>query len=162
MSEFALTPPDGTTSRFQEFRAIIERFYQWKWNQPCPWDGSEAKQLSTFLKATPVLDVRDFARWLYNYGLSGNITPGERPRKFLPRIHDYSVKAIDRFGKDPDAESGKTFAARDEAATDQAIARARQNRRGLASNGYPSSACLDAKDGRAVAPRPRQLPNGRH
>lgn len=108
MSEFALTPPDGTTNRFQEFRAMIERFYGWKWNQPCPWDGSDAKQLSNFLKCTPTLDVRDFARWLYNYAQSGNITPGERPRKFLPRIHDYSVKAIDRFGKDPESEKNQS------------------------------------------------------
>lgn len=104
MHDFTLTPFDGTTTRFQDFKAMVEKFYRWKWSNDCPWDGSEAKQLSLLLKASPTMTVQEFARALYYYSLSGNITPGERPRKFLPRIHDYTVKPIDRFGKDPDSE----------------------------------------------------------
>ena len=100
---FALTPPETNGNRFTEFRLLIVAFYQWRWNQTCPWDGSEARQLSQLLKSNPILDTAQFKRWLYNYGCSDDIKPGERPRKFLPRIHDYSIVPLDRFGRSQDA-----------------------------------------------------------
>jgi len=107
MNDFTLSSPDGTTNRFQEFRAIIERFYRWRWNQECPWDGSEAKQLSSFLKASPTVDVKDFKLWLKRYGESEDIKPGERPRCFLPKIHNYSVVPLDRYGRSAGATKTK-------------------------------------------------------
>lgn len=80
-------------------------FYSWRWNQECPWDGSEANQLARLLASSPKLDVSTFSRWLYNYGVSEDAPPGERARKFLPRIHDYSITRLDRFRRDPIAKS---------------------------------------------------------
>ena len=93
--------------RFTPFRERIVAFYQWKWNQECAWDGSESNQLARLLRSCPNLDVNTFSRWLYNYGLSDDIPPGERPRKFLPRIHDYSVTKLDRFHRDPSKGNGE-------------------------------------------------------
>lgn len=144
--------------RFMPFKERIFAFYTWRWKQECPWDGSEAGNLARLLKACPKLDVDSFSRWLYNYGISQDIPPGERPRKFLPRIHDYSITPLDRFRRDPNAENGKTFAARDEAATDTARERARENRRRTLTDGDQGTRSLDGTNVRDVAPRPRCLP----
>src|SRR5271154_2734816 len=128
MDEFALTAPGSEGSRFSAFKLMVMHFYQWRWGHSCPWDGSEAHQLSLVLKASPKLELSDFKRWLYNYGMSDDITPGERPRSFLPRIHDYSVGPLDRFRRSPDAEiatAQSQRARRNSAALEQA----RQNRR---------------------------------
>src|ERR1035438_7783196 len=111
--EFALSPPEQHDTRFKLFKAMIFRFYKWKWGYDCPWSASEAKQLFELLKSSPTLDVQTFTRWLYNYGLSQDIAPGERPRAFIPRIHRYSITNLDRFGRDPNAKTGETFAERD-------------------------------------------------
>jgi hypothetical protein len=86
--------------RHVPFKELIFRFYQWKYQRDPDWDGSEAKQLSSLLKANPKLDVETFAHWLKNYGASDDISPGERPRIFLPKISRYSVAPLDRYGKD--------------------------------------------------------------
>src|ERR1700687_5084315 len=118
---FALTPSDGNGNRFADFKLVCMRFYEWKWGHGCPWDGSDANQLSRLLKASPELDLLTFRRWLLNYGESEDISPGERPRKFLPRIHDYSVVPLDRYRRDRNAKSGETFAERDAAGTSAAL-----------------------------------------
>lgn len=86
--------PDPRHSAFKE---RIFNFYHWRWKQECPWDGGEASQLARLLSSSPKLDLDTFARWLFNYGRSEDITPGERARHFLPRIHDYSIGPLDRF-----------------------------------------------------------------
>src|ERR1700728_294885 len=91
--------------RFTPFKERIMAFYAWRWNQECAWDASEANQLARLLASCPKLDVSTFSRWLYNYGISDDPPPGERPRKFLPRIHDYSITRLDRFRRDPSAKS---------------------------------------------------------
>src|SRR6185437_9724323 len=101
---FALTSPDEYGPRFQDFRDLVQAFYRWRWDQECPWDASDASQLSRVIKACPRLDIGTMKRWLYNYGCSDDIKPGERPRSFLPRIHNYSVVPLDRFGRSQDAE----------------------------------------------------------
>src|ERR1035441_9108548 len=120
--------------RFTPFRERIVAFYTWRWNQECPWDGSESGNLARLLKACPKLDVNTFSRWLYNYGMSDDISPGERPRKFLPRIHDYSVTHLDRFRRDPNAKSGETFADRDATNTIAASRRIREDLRRAGQN----------------------------
>lgn len=135
--------------RFTPFKDRIFAFYQWRWSQECPWDGSEAGNLSKLLKACPKLDISQFSRWLYNYGQSEDIKPGERPRTFLPRIHNYSITPLNIFGRDPRHETRQTFAARDEAATDTAIARARARRIGDSPQRYART-LSDRSDQRGV------------
>lgn len=143
--------------RFTPFRERIEAFYRWRWFHECPWDGSESGNLAKLLKACPKLDVNTFSRWLYNYGLSEDIAPGERPRAFLPRIHNYSIAPLDRYGRDQNASQGKTFAQRD---SDDTIAAARRIRSRLASAGANGNqnrqAVLRAEDA-AVPRRPHLL-----
>src|SRR5260221_3928578 len=103
MSDFTLTPSDGFGSRFKTFRQMVEAFYRWKWGNECAWSGAEASQLKRLLGACPKLDVLTFKRWLYNYGCSDDIAPGERPCRFLPRIHNYSQVPLDRFSRSQDA-----------------------------------------------------------
>lgn len=126
--DFILTPFDGNSSRFADFRQMVTKFYEWKWGHECPWDGAEGRQLSQLLKSSPSLDVMTFKRWLYNYGMSEDITPGERPRSFLPRIHNYSVVPLDRFKRSQDAQidTAQTQRARRNSA---AFEQARQDRR---------------------------------
>src|SRR6266849_10150433 len=125
---FALTPPDGNGTRFTAFRDSVLKFYQWKWGRCCPWDGAEANQLSRLLKSDPTLSLQDFRLFLYNYGCSDDITPGERPRSFLPRIHDYSVTPLDRFRRNPNAKI-ETASSQRSRRNDTAFEQARQNRR---------------------------------
>src|SRR5438552_12670505 len=125
---FLLTATDGNGNRFSSFKERVKAFYWWKWHQECPWDGSDANQLSRVLKSSPTLDVGTFSRWLYNYGCSDDIAPGERPCRFLPRIHNYSVVPLDRFGRSQDAiipTAQAQRSRRSSAAIEQAI----QNRR---------------------------------
>jgi hypothetical protein len=105
--DLRLTPPDGNGSRFADFRDLVERAYRWRWKRPCPWSGAEANQLSRLLKCSPTLDVREFAHWLKNYFVSEDYPPGERPSRFLPRIHNYSVDAVDRFSRPAHNGNGK-------------------------------------------------------
>src|SRR5277367_3624815 len=86
-------------TRFSAFRERIVAFYMWRFQQECPWDGGESNQLANLLKASPSLDVNTFSRWLYNYGMSDDIAPGERPRAFLTRIHRYSVTRLNVYGR---------------------------------------------------------------
>lgn len=90
----------GPDERHIRFKDLIFRFYQWKWKRKPGWDGSDAAQLARLLKANPDLDDITFATWLRNYGESKDITPGERPRRFLPRIENYSVRPLNQFGRD--------------------------------------------------------------
>ena len=159
MDEFVLTPPTfNEEGRFTAFRQRIEAFYKWKWNQECPWDGSESHQLSLLLKACPILDISEFSKWLYFYGCSEDIKPGERPRSFLPRIHNYSVVPLDRFGRSQDAviQTAQTQRAR---RSDSAFERVRQNR--LASQGatrnLPSEGGDNGNGNRKLAPGSKQL-----
>lgn len=87
-------------TRFTIFKAVVFRFYQWKWGRAPLWDGAEANQLSRLLKADPSLDVQTFSVWLKNYGSSQDISPGERPCMFIPRITKYSVAALNQFGRE--------------------------------------------------------------
>lgn len=143
--------------RFTPFRERIFAFYKWRWDQECAWDASESNQLSRLLKSSPNLEINQFSRWLYNYGQSEDIAPGERPRAFLPRIHRYSVTNLDRYGRDPNAKSGQTFAERDESATRQAIRAARQNRHGLVPDVQPDRKTIIGGQDKSVAPRPFPL-----
>src|SRR6266436_10416695 len=125
---FVLTPPDDKDLRFTLFKQVVASFYRWKWGIECPWDASEGNQLKRLLKASPTLDIHSFRVFLYNYGCSNDITPGERPRSFLPRIYDYSITPLDRFRRNPNAaiDSAQTQRAR---RNDTAFEQARQNRR---------------------------------
>src|SRR5256885_16470890 len=101
--EFFLTAPEPQETRFTPFRDLIERAYAWRWQKECPWNGSEANQLSNLLKTCPKLDGTEFAHWLKNYMMSQDYPPGERPCRFLPRIQNYSIEPLDRFSRSQNA-----------------------------------------------------------
>lgn len=127
MTDLVLTPSDGTNNRFTEFRTWIERAYEWKWHLQCPWGPAEANQLSNLLKACPKLDSITFAHWLKNYLDSDDHPPGERPSRFLPRLHNYSVTPLDRFGRNPDAKTETAYEQK-QRRINADFERARQNR----------------------------------
>lgn len=150
---FELTPPEdkANTKHFQ-FRALIVAFYQWKWKDECPWDGSEARQLSSLLKSCPKLDIATFKRWLYNYGCSDDIKPGERPRSFLPKIHNYSVVPLDRFGRSQDVQI--------DTAQTQRLKRGFANLERPVSPRLPENSIDDLPEQRIIRGRDRQLGSG--
>lgn len=114
--DLVLSPSEGKTpkvdSRFPPFKELIFRFCIWKWGREPMWDGAEANQLSRLLKADPKLETNTFAVWLKNYGASKDISPGERPCMFLPRISKYSVVALNQYGRDENVESKQDSLAR--------------------------------------------------
>ena len=99
MPELVLTPPQPFDDRFNRFREFIEKAFYWRNQIRCPWDGSEARALKTFLRANPYLSEKEFCICLRNFVESQDHPPGERPRKFLPRLTDYAVEPLDRFGR---------------------------------------------------------------
>lgn len=144
-------------TRFQEFKVRIFAFYTWRWNQECPWDGGESNQLSRLLKCCPKLEVTEFSRWLFNYGRSDDISPGERPRKFLPRIHDYSITRLDRFRRDPHARTGETFAERDSTNTAEAARRILENLGRNGSHVVPDRKAVLRGENETTPRRPERL-----
>jgi hypothetical protein len=153
--ERAVTNQDKA-KRHTAFKDLIFRFYQWRWKQQCPWDGSEAKQLSNLLAASPDLQPNDFARWLKNYGESKDISPGERPRKFLPRIHDYSVTKLNQFRRDADVRT-ETFDSARVRNTDDAFEQAARNLAGSSTDSSNSPSGDDSAGNRDVGQIPRAL-----
>jgi hypothetical protein len=97
----------STDERFTPFKEAVWGFYLWRWKREPPWDGAEQNQLSRLLKASPKLDLATFKLWLYNYGRSENLKPGERPCRFLARLDEYSISPLDRFGREKGAGNGK-------------------------------------------------------
>jgi hypothetical protein len=95
-----LTPP--TEKRHTLFREATENAYlRNSASLDCPWGPAEGMQLAKLLRENPRLDVETFTRWLENYHRSQDHLPGERPCKYLPRIHDYSETVIDKFRRSP-------------------------------------------------------------
>jgi len=92
-----LSPPPDRDLRHRSFRSVLCAFYTWKWHYACPWGAEDGAQLKRFLDLNPTLEEATFKRWLLNYSNSHNITPGERPFRFLPRMDTYSVEPIDKF-----------------------------------------------------------------
>jgi hypothetical protein len=110
--DFQLEPPSvERDSRHKEFRDLLERFYRWRWKQECPWGPAEGKQLKKLLDECPNLDGLTFRQWLGNYASSQDYSPGERPCRFLPRIHNYSQEPIDRFGRSTNGSTSASSAA---------------------------------------------------
>src|SRR5262249_989473 len=109
-----------------------ERAYYWRYQEPCPWNGGEAKNLKQLLLDFPKLEKIKFAHWLKNYFMSQDYPPGERPRSFLPRISNYSIEPLDRFSRSQNAtiENAQAQRARRNRA---ALEQAEKNSR-LASN----------------------------
>jgi len=94
-----LTSETTTGTRSQRAKKLIEAMYRSRWGRPCPWGAAEGAQLKRFLDENPEWDDATFTCALTNYANSHRPTPGERPCKFLPHLHDYCVEPIDRFGK---------------------------------------------------------------
>jgi len=153
--EPAVTTQDKA-KRHTAFKDMIFRFYKWKWGRDCPWDGSEAKQLSNLLAADPALDVMTFASWLKNYGESKDISPGERPRAFLPRIHSYSVTKLNQYRRDADVRT-ETFDSARVRNTDDAFEQAARNLASAQTDGGNPASGDDAAGNRDVGQVPRTI-----
>lgn len=152
MDDLVLSAPDPKDTRFSLFRQRIEAFFRWRWNQDTPWGPAEANQLARLLRECPTLDIGTFSTWLRNYGFSQDITPGQRPCKFLSHIHDYSVTPLDRFRRSQDAIP-TTSAECNERAVDAAFERARASRCGPPANGNPARQSIDGARHQPVARR---------
>lgn len=122
-----LVPPatrkkcSGVDPRFTPFKAAIVEY--WARSNPTaemPWDGSESKHLTDFLKACPRTDLAAFKRMLNHRGMS-DVVQSHRPRMWLGALTDYANGPIDRYGKPmvqksaPEASTGvQPFDAEDE------------------------------------------------
>lgn len=85
--------------RHVEFRELAGEY--WKYKNPqiaMPWDGSEAKQLSSLLAANPMLDVDAF-RELLRTRAKSQVNHAERPRAWLAKVTDYSRGPLNEFNK---------------------------------------------------------------
>ena len=144
-------------TRFAQCHKLIMDFYRWLWREECPWDASEATNLSKLLKANPSLDAAKLRRWLYNYALSKDYPPGERPRRFLPRIHNYSVTNLNVYSRD--ANDTESYADRNERASATAFDRARSLRRGPEPDVHTLGQGIERIRNQPVARRPLHLPH---
>jgi hypothetical protein len=65
----------------------------------CPWDGAEAKQLSSLLKAWPRSTDDQFVTCLENIAASDCIPKGDRPREWLGKLPKFLHGPLDQFWK---------------------------------------------------------------
>lgn len=91
--------------RFADFKRAIEAYWQHKNSEiPLPWDGSEAKRLTEFLKACPSLEIEKFRDMLRNRSRS-DVVHTERPRAWIASLTDYAGGPLDRFRRQSGPES---------------------------------------------------------
>lgn len=84
--------------RHAEFRAVLIAY--WTFSNPgieMPWDGSEAGQLGSLLKASPGLNSDQFKKCLYNRHLSDGINTSERPAEWIRSVISYANSPLDQY-----------------------------------------------------------------
>jgi hypothetical protein len=86
-----------------------------------PWDASDAKQLSTLLRAMPTLTADEFHAWLGHYAASENINPASRPRNLLTKIAEYASGPLNKYGRPLNANEDLTASERRVTATRTSI-----------------------------------------
>lgn len=89
--------------RHKDFKELIFKCYRYLNSEDPPWDASDAKQLSSLIKAKPDLDREKFHTWLLNYAASHDINPSDRPRKFIGKLPSYAGGSLNKFGR-PDED----------------------------------------------------------
>lgn len=88
----------GQTRHSRSQQIIVEWYKEWA-DVDCPWDGSEAANLSKILKAWPSVTDEQFVRCLENIALSECIPRGDRPREWLGKMPKFLDCALDQFWK---------------------------------------------------------------
>lgn len=107
--------------RRQKFIRLTAAY--WEHKNPTlsmPWDESEGKQLSRFLKANPWLDEPQFERLLESRSQS-QANHAERPRAWLGKITDYAGGPLDVYNK-PIRGKNEKFSCKTESSVDAANA----------------------------------------
>jgi hypothetical protein len=93
------TKTEKVESRHAEFKAAIEAY--WKFKNPgveMPWDGAEGKALGMWLAASPNTTIDQFKEFLRNRAKS-DVTPSDRPSKWIRDITSFAAGPLDRYGK---------------------------------------------------------------
>lgn len=102
-----LTPkPKSSDNRHALFKAEIGVYWARHNQHEMPWDGSEARQLSTLLSAIPKTTVEDFRVWLSNRSNS-DANHSERVRSWIAKASDYAGGSLDVYGKPKSLKGGK-------------------------------------------------------
>ena len=78
-------------------RQWIQRDYEAVNGITCPWDGSEAKALTTMLAANPSWKPDEWRVMILNYYESERAN-GDRPRTWIPRISKWAQGPLDKYG----------------------------------------------------------------
>jgi hypothetical protein len=101
----AASQPEGKiyTKHF-EFQKAYEDYWVSKNDIAMPWDGSEARALTVFMKTNPSLSVAGFTRLLLHRADS-DVNHSERPRSVIPRLTDYARSSLDIYNK-PKSKGG--------------------------------------------------------
>jgi uncharacterized protein YdaU (DUF1376 family) len=107
--------------RHAEFRDFTRTYWDHKNpNIAMPWDGSDAKQLSSLLAANPTLDGDAFKELLKRRAKS-QVNHAERPRVWLPKVTDYAGGPLNEF-KQPMGGEGARYKGKTESSLDAARA----------------------------------------
>jgi hypothetical protein len=86
-------------SRHTRSQQLVMGWYQEWAGLECPWDGGEAKQLSSLLKAWPRVSDVQFVQCLDNIAKSECIPKGDRPREWLGKMPKFVNGPLDQFWK---------------------------------------------------------------
>jgi hypothetical protein len=90
--------PFGVTSVHALIRKNIQETYGKFVGVKCPWDGSEAKQLTHLLESNPSWTTEQILEMVKNRYASDCVN-GQRPRQWLSRLSDYARGPLDQYGK---------------------------------------------------------------
>ncbi|HLJ88809.1 MAG TPA: hypothetical protein VKZ53_18465 [Candidatus Angelobacter sp.] len=93
------TPRSSVENRHARIRRIVQRWYEEWAGEQCPWDGGEAGQLESLLKATPNWRDELFVSCLGHLARSDCIAPGSRPREWLGNLVKFLKSPLDRYWK---------------------------------------------------------------
>lgn len=88
-----------TETRHTRTQKIVMDWYLGWSGVQCPWDGSEAKQHSSMLKAWPAATDEQFLTCLENLARSDCIPKGDRPREWLGKLPKFLKGPLDQFWK---------------------------------------------------------------
>jgi hypothetical protein len=98
VAELELAPKKIPDPRHAPFKEALKKYYAHKAKMVMTWSVSEAKQLSEFLVANPLLTLADF-QTILNHRARSDVTHSERPRTWLANATDFLNEPLDRFKK---------------------------------------------------------------
>lgn len=86
-------------SRHKRVQCLLMNAYREQTGAQCPWDGSDAKQLKSFLDSLPDWSDSQISQCLGNMYDSTGFAKSTRPRGYLPTLSKYLSGPLDEFGK---------------------------------------------------------------